>query len=1069
MWDSTKAASAPAAKSPSAAAAPGAEDTPAADPTTGGVKPESDASGPGTLAKVADLKATSAGNALTLSPDSGFLASPTTTYPVFIDPAWQPTSRGTQHWAWVQEGHNSTPHFDDYRDAFNPGVGYQSYTSPTGLERYYIQLDTSDLGDKSIKKAVLSATQVHAADNDCAAKHDVVLHPTHPISESTTWKSQPWDWGALTTTSLNSAGGKGCPSATTLGEWTITDHLIKENWRNTLTFGLFSADESKTTANRGLKRFTRNPNQLPYIYVEYNRAPYSPWNLSTSPTPKNPDADGCGWLGATNAATGIRLSAWVGDPDGNQVDAHFLVHDWSAGGAVVFDSGWTSLGGSNHEATAYVSSLPEGHRFSWQVTAGDGDMSSSSVDGCSFGIDATPPSVPEVSSADYPPSGTLPGSSKHTGQSGWFNVRSTDDASGVEFYEYAFNSAIPVGGANRVDASGDGSGSISLTPTMWGTNLLRVQAVDRAGNRSQENTYAFYAPSDPDAKTVLGDITWDGRVDLVLPDNSGNLMLYPAANDPQVGGPLASTRANSPQGAGWDKAQISHRGGNGIRLDDLFAFANGKLYYYRNSLVTGGLEANDNLYFVARNSIPVARPPKVACTALPAGATCSTYATDWSRVRRIVAIGDVDTIGIPDPTPAADTRRYDLITEEDDGNGRAQLWLFHGTGATGALSSPTLISTADWANLSLIAPGDATGDGLVDLWARDINTGDAYQYKSRKLPNGTADFTALGDEGARERIATGLTEQQYPVLTSSGDFSGDDIADLWSRDASGALNVWNGVTGDGSASAPVTGVLSPAALGYPGGSLSIHAGSAPWKCLDANGSAEGSQVQIYPCWNGDNQHFNFRTDGTLRTLDQCVTADGPWEGSGVTVRGCTPNNAAQQWTLRPDGSIYNALAGRCLDDPTAGANNGVQLTVFACHGYPNQQWKTTVNAPVNLHAGSDINKCADANSSADGAPVQLYNCWNGINQRFEFRTDNTVRVFGKCLSVDGSWNGAPVSVRSCSPDDSSQQWSFRGDGTLLNTASGRCLDDPVAGGQNGIQLDVYDCHTYSNQRWLTIA
>ncbi|MFJ3216605.1 ricin-type beta-trefoil lectin domain protein [Kitasatospora sp. NPDC086801] len=1077
MWDSSASpAPAPAAENTGTrsarllAAAPAAGRTDSADALrpadSPGLKGRSDASGPGARAKVAGLAATPSGSSLTITPDSSFLESPTTTYPVFIDPAWQPTNRGTQHWAWVQEAYADKVHYDDYSDTYDPGVGYQQWQVKTGLERYYFQIDTGDLRDKSIKKASVVATQSYAADNNCSATHDVVLHPTHPIDGSTSWSKQPWDWGPLSTSSLNSAGGDGCRGATTTGEWDVRQHLTDNNWRGSLTFALFAADESKRSGNNGFKRFTRTPSKLPYIYIEYNRAPYNPWDLAMSPNPQNPNGNGCGWIGATNAATGIRLSAWIGDPDGNQIDARFLVRDvGTADEPVAWDSGWGNLGNSNHQAVATPGNLTDGHTYYWQVQTGDGDIPSGWTNGCMFSLDLTPPSVPTVVSDDYPPSGTLPGSTKHTGETGDFTVRATDNASGVLYYEYAVNSLIPVGGANRVDAGGDGSAVIRLTPTMWGTNILRVQAVDRAGNRSQENTYTFYAPSDPNAKTVLGDITGDARVDLVLPDNNGNLMLYPAAVDPGIGGPVASDKANSPDGIGWDKTIVSHRGGNGIRIDDLIVYANSALYAYRNSLWNGGLEANGNLYFNRTKAISVERPTTCLVTPGVAGGSCDTYGPDWTRVKGILAVGDVDTIGIPDPK--ADKRRYDLLTQEDDGTGKIELWLYRGAGPTGTYLSATRLSPAgaDWSNRTLIAPGDATGDGIVDLWVRENGTGKIYQYPSRKLANGKPDVSAFADDSTRVEIGQ-VSAANFPRLNSSGDFSGDGIPDLWAKDTSGVLSVWNGITATGDDKSAVTGFLTPAALGYPGGTISLHSGANNNKCLDANGAADGQQIQLYNCWNGDNQHFTFRTDGTLRTLDKCVTADGDQNGSPVVLRTCVPDAPGQRWTLRQDDTLYNPASERCLDDPAAAGKDGVQLWLWSCHAYANQKWISTANRPVNLHSGANNGKCIDANGPDEGQQIQLYDCWNGLNQRFDLRTDQTVRVYEKCVTADGSQDGSPVTVRSCTGADS-QKWQYRGDGTLYNPASQRCIDDPTAGAKNMVPLWLWSCHTYANQRWTT--
>ncbi|MFD9406817.1 ricin-type beta-trefoil lectin domain protein [Streptomyces sp. NPDC059989] len=814
MWDSTAPVHAPLAKASSvgvfsqAATSPGSTDDQPAKSASG-------SDGPGDSAKVTRLQTDLGKDSLALTPDQAFLRDPSTAYPVYIDPAWQPTSRGTQHWAWVQEAYPSTVSYDDYGNTYDPGVGYQRWRTRTGLERYYIQLDTRDLRDKSIKKASFFATQSYAADAGCGNTYNVDLHSTGDLLSDITWGTQPRDWEILRTTALNSAGGPGCPGSTTRGEWDVRDHLAANEWRGSITYGLFASNEAKSSGNNSFKRFTRDKNNLPFLYIEYNRPPYNPWDLGMLPAPKNPNGNGCGWIGATSYG-GFNISAWIGDPENQPNDAHFLVYD-TAGDVLAYDSGWRDQANGTHLAAAYPENLLDGHTYYWRVQGGDGDMASAWVTGCTFSMDTQPPSVPIVTSAEYPPSGTLPGSTKHIGQPGSFTVKSTDAPSGVLYYEWAFNSAIPVGGANRLDPAADGTAAIPLTPTTWGTNILRVQSVDRAGNRSQQQTYTFYVPDDPAAKTTLGDITGDERVDFTAPTDNGDLVVYPTATDPAAAGVIASNVANSPGGKGWGNGTlITHRGGNGIRIDDLWAYRDGQLKLYRNSLTQGGLEANGGLYYHASKALTVQRPYADDCTVAATGQPCGTeYAENWTRVKQILAVGDA----LPE---AGVTPRNDLLTVENDGT-KNSLVLFQGTGTTGDLRDPIVLvlSPSGWDNLTLIAPGDATGDGLPDLWARDNTTGDVYQYA-----NVAGNPAALGDHTKRTKIGSGVTAATHPVVGSSGDTSADGLPDLWALDNLHRLRTWNGTATSGK----VTGF----AAGHTMGDARIS--TSQWKLNEAQGT-----------------------------------------------------------------------------------------------------------------------------------------------------------------------------------------------------------------------------------------
>nr|MDT0520022.1 LamG-like jellyroll fold domain-containing protein [Streptomyces sp. DSM 41633] len=817
MWDSTAPVQAPLTKSsgPTTFSEAAKWNAPT-DSDDEPAKSFSGTDGPGDSARVSRLRTDLGKESLVLTPDQAFLTDPATAYPVYIDPAWQPTSRGTQHWAWVQEAYPTTVSYDDYGDTYDPGVGYQRWRTRTGLERYYVQLDTSDLGDKSIRKASFFATQSYAADATCSRTYDVDLHSTEPLLSDITWNTQPRDWEVLRTTALNSAGGPGCPGSTTRGEWDVRDHIAANHWRGSVTYGLFASNESKSNGNSSFKRFTRDKNNLPFLYVEYNRPPYDPWELGTYPAPKNPNGNGCGWVGATNYA-GLGIGAWIGDPDGHPNDARFLVYD-TADSSLAFDSGWIGAASGTHWVSAHPTNLADGHSYKWHVQSGDGEMTSNWVTGCTFTMDTQPPSVPMVTSAEYPPSGTLPGSTQHIGQPGTFTVKSTDSLSGVISYEWALNGTIPVGGADSVNVGADGSATIRLTPTTWGTNILRVQSVDRAGNRSQQHTYAFYVPDNPNAKTTLGDITGDERVDFIAPTGNGDLVVYPTAVDPGAGGVIASNAANSPGGKGWGNGTLTtHRGGNGIRIDDLWTYRDGQLTLYRNSLTQGGLAANGGLYYHAAKAMPVQRPYTEDCTVAATGRPCgSEYAENWTRVNQILAVGDA----LPEAGVAP---RNDLLTVENDGT-NSSLVLFQGAGATGELRDPVVLvlSPSGWDNLTLLAPGDATGDGLPDLWARDNITGDVYQYA-----NVAGNPAALGDHTRRTKIGSGLKAADHPVVGSSGDTSADGIPDLWALDSLHRLRTWDGIATSGR----VTGF----GTGHTMGDARIS--SSHWRLNEGTGTA----------------------------------------------------------------------------------------------------------------------------------------------------------------------------------------------------------------------------------------
>ncbi|MFJ6797998.1 ricin-type beta-trefoil lectin domain protein [Streptomyces sp. NPDC091268] len=1099
MWDSTSPAPAPLAPAKDSAKFSQAAEATAPAPSAAGTgRPHSSSEGPGDFAKTARVQAALGKDSIALTPDQALLTDPATAYPVFIDPAWQPMNKGTQHWTWVQDASafRNTSHYDDYGSQYDPGVGYQRWTSPTGLERYYVQLDTSDLGDKSIKKASLFATQSQAADYGCSNQYGVTLNATEPLGPGTTWNSQPGYWGTIGTSQLNSSGNSSCPG-TTRGEWDVRQHLADNHWRGNLTFGLFAADESKSSGNNSFKRFTRDTNNLPFLYIEYNRAPNEPWSLYMTPEPKNPNGNGCGWVGATTYA-GLSLTAAIGDVDNQPVSALFYVVD-TANGAVAYDSGRVGEATGTHWASAHPNNLSDGHTYTWRVSANDGDLDSKWATGCTFTMDTQPPSVPVVTSAEYPPSGTLPGASKYIGQAGTFKMKATDPLSGVLYYEWAFNSAIPVGGANRIDAAADGTASIPLTPTTWGTNVLRVQSVDRAGNRSQPLTYTFYVPDNPNAKTTLGDITGDERVDFIAPADNGDLIVYPTANDPAAGGVLASNVANSPGGKGWGNGTLTtHRGGNGIRIDDLWTYRDGQVRLYRNSLTQGSLAANGGLYYTFGKSSAVPRPGLADCTIASTNQPCgSEYAENWTRVKQILAVGDaLPEVGV-DPL-------NDLITVESNGAGSSQLVLFQGKGTTGGLRDPLVLvlSASGWDNLTLIAPGDATGDGLPDLWARDNATGDLYQYA-----NVAGNPAALGDHTKRTKISSGLTSAAHPVVGSSGDTNADTIPDLWTLDSRHRLTTRNGTATSGK----VTGLTTPSTMG------DARISTSHWKLNEGTGTtAADLRGRVAAAFSPTGA--TWADDTVAGTATKVIDLDGTSGAVTATGPALDTNKSftVSAWTKADNGGVVLSQYGQRASGFMVWNDGGTWR--FAVGRQDSDAWDYDTTGTVNDAAKVQLGTWTQLTASYDDTTglIALYvngtlagtghhakTTWNAAGPlvlgRYQAQGKPATHLDGRISNVTvynhstvptatatklvsalsetkcaddlfaATADGNRIQVFDCNEDNGggSQRFEIRENGELR--VLGKCLAAANSGTANGTPIQLWNCNNSGAQQWLPTA
>ncbi|MEU9234306.1 ricin-type beta-trefoil lectin domain protein [Streptomyces subrutilus] len=114
-------------------------------------------------------------------------------------------------------------------------------------------------------------------------------------------------------------------------------------------------------------------------------------------------------------------------------------------------------------------------------------------------------------------------------------------------------------------------------------------------------------------------------------------------------------------------------------------------------------------------------------------------------------------------------------------------------------------------------------------------------------------------------------------------------------------------------------------------------------------------------------------------------------------------------------------------------------------------------------------KCLDVagGSSADGTPVQLYDCNGSAAQRWTVRSDGSVQALGKCLDVTSAStaDGAKVQLYGCN-GSGAQQWRHAaGSADLVNAPADKCLDASGNSSANGTRAQIWTCTGAANQKW----
>jgi glycosyl hydrolase family 59/ricin-type beta-trefoil lectin protein/glycosyl hydrolase family 59 (putative galactocerebrosidase) len=203
------------------------------------------------------------------------------------------------------------------------------------------------------------------------------------------------------------------------------------------------------------------------------------------------------------------------------------------------------------------------------------------------------------------------------------------------------------------------------------------------------------------------------------------------------------------------------------------------------------------------------------------------------------------------------------------------------------------------------------------------------------------------------------------------------------------------------------------------------------------------------------------TTGGATTLASGTTTalgTGTWHHLSLTLNGSSIS-----------GAVDGTTAGSVTDSTFAAGMIGLGMSGYQTGQFDNlsvtQNGPPTTTGPI--VAGINSAKCVDDNaqSTANGTKIQLWDCNSGANQQWTIAPDGTIRVFGKCMDITGAatGNGALVELWDCN-GGANQQWK-PANGTLVNPVSGRCLDDPGSSTANGTQLDIWDCNGGSNQHW----
>ncbi len=336
--------------------------------------------------------------------------------------------------------------------------------------------------------------------------------------------------------------------------------------------------------------------------------------------------------------------------------------------------------------------------------------------------------------------------------------------------------------------------------------------------------------------------------------------------------------------------------------------------------------------------------------------------------------------------------------------------------------------------------GNSQSGGLSTWWNGSLPTRGGY------MPMHQEGGIILGTGGDNSNWNMGTFFEGVMVAGYPTDAAENSVqANVVSVGYSGETNVPNGPQGT------VTG---------PGG-----------QCVDVaadDTGVDGTAVQLWNCQSyAEDQYWTHNVDGSLSTIGRCLDINGNGTANGTQVELWDCNGVGgQKWIQQADGSLRNPQSGRCLDSPSGATGNGTRLQIWDCNGSAAQKFAVNAGGPVAAPGGQCVDVAAD-DSGGDGAAVQLWSCQNyALDQHWYHQSNGSLKTLGRCLDINGNGtaNGTQVELWDCN-GVGGQVWNQQADGSLLNPQSGRCLDAPNGATGNGTRLQIWDCNGSAAQKF----
>ena len=172
------------------------------------------------------------------------------------------------------------------------------------------------------------------------------------------------------------------------------------------------------------------------------------------------------------------------------------------------------------------------------------------------------------------------------------------------------------------------------------------------------------------------------------------------------------------------------------------------------------------------------------------------------------------------------------------------------------------------------------------------------------------------------------------------------------------------------------------------------------------------------------------------------------------------------WTVTPTadrgrvGPVRSQLRRRCLNDPGETARPGTRIGVVSCDGRDAQRWALAQDGTLRIRG-----RCLSVNGSGPGAVAELATCTGQGRQHWTIGTGGLLGngAADQCLTAPSTRHGTTARLAACA-GSASQQWLLP-PGPVVSQIPGGCLDDPGNGTASHTEIQVWPCAGDAAQNW----